>query len=216
MTSEDRSGSITREGGTRIVAIRTVVRLMAAATLSIFPIHVVTQTVSVTTVDDPEAYAVYASLFAQGATVPMRYGSSLVIQQETVTNWGCLPSGRQFEAEWRSVVDNLKRENNGVRTLRPNQSLGLPYTLVGSADLRRIIRPPDYSWAEFRRKYPESGGYVQLSAVGFNDAKTRAIVYAAQSCGPECARGSHHVLEKADGSWRDAHVPGLIQCETGS
>jgi hypothetical protein len=189
---------------------------MAAAMLSIFPIHVLTQTVSVKTVDDPETYAVYASLFAQAATVPVRHGSSLVIQRETVTNWGCMPSGRLFEAEWRSVVDNLKRENSGVRTLRPNQSLGLPYTLVGSVDLRTIIRPPDYSWTEFHLKYPESGGYVQLSAVGFNDAKTRAIVYAAQSCGPECARGSHHVLEKVDGAWREANVPEMIQCETGS
>jgi hypothetical protein len=42
------------------------------------------------------------------------------------------------------------------------------------------------------------------------------MVYIAHICGPECAGGMHHVLEKVDGSWRDAQVPGMIQCESGS
>ena len=35
---------------------------------------------------------------------------------------------------------------------------------------------------QFFRRYPDSGGYIIVSAVGFNKEMTRAIVYTGSSC----------------------------------
>lgn len=199
---------------------RTMLRVAGAlvlVTALALPNHSATaQNSAVKPVDDSEAYAVYASLLPREWIVAVEHATSLVVQKDTVTNWGCMPSGAQFEAEWRPVIDSLKVQNASVRTLRPDYPLGLPFTLLGSADIQAIIRSPAHNWPDFNRKYPESHGYVQVSAVGFDQMRTRAMVYIAHICGPECAGGMHHVLEKVDGSWREARVPGMIQCESGS
>jgi len=135
-------------------------------------------------VDDAEAYAVYASILPHDWIVVDAHATSLVIRKETVTNWSCMPSGRQFEAEWRPVIDSLRRENRSVRTLRPLFHLGLPYTLVATSELNALFQAPGYSWADFHRRFPGSGGYIELSAVGFDDSKARAIVYLAHHCVP--------------------------------
>jgi hypothetical protein len=41
-------------------------------------------------------------------------------------------------------------------------------------------------WDGFYQKYPDSGGYMFLSAVGFDAPKQRAMVYMAGSCGGLC------------------------------
>ncbi|MEO7157279.1 MAG: hypothetical protein ABI039_06950, partial [Vicinamibacterales bacterium] len=40
----------------------------------------------------------------------------------------------------------------------------------------------------------DSGGFMVISAVGFNAARTRAMVYMAHSCGSLCGGGTHHLL----------------------
>ena len=49
-----------------------------------------------------------------------------------------------------------------------------------------------------------SGGYIQLSAVGFDAAGTRAMVYVAYQCGGLCGGGTLYLPEKVNGGWREA------------
>jgi hypothetical protein len=56
-------------------------------------------------------------------------------------------------------------------------------------------------WEGFYQRYPDSGGWIELSAVGFNVDKTVAVVYMGHHCGPLCGSGGFHVLEKKDGKW---------------
>ena len=58
----------------------------------------------------------------------------------------------------------------------------------------------------------DSGGYMVASAVGFDPVKRRAMVYMAHSCGALCGGGTHHLLEKVDGAWREAKIPGVSNC----
>lgn len=44
-------------------------------------------------VDEPEAYAVYASLLPNEWIVRVAKAKTLVVQEETATNWQCMPSG---------------------------------------------------------------------------------------------------------------------------
>jgi hypothetical protein len=61
-------------------------------------------------------------------------------------------------------------------------------------------------------RYPDSGGFMQVSAVGFDTARARAIVYMAHSCGGLCGGGTYHFLQKIDGVWREVKVQGMTSC----
>ena len=52
-----------------------------------------------------------------------------------------------------------------------------------------------------------------MSAVGFNEDKTLAVVYSGSTCGGECGRWSLHLFEKIDGKWKS--LPG-VTCVTVS
>lgn len=174
-----------------------------------------------TPADDPEAYAVYASLLPNEWTVTVAKAKRLVVQEETETNWTCMPSGKPLETDWKPVLDSYKAANASVRSIRANQSLGFPYDVVPSVAISKLMSdratPGGRDWWQgfgfgFGQKYPESGGYLQLSAVGFDPDHTRAMVYVAHYCGPMCGGGMHHLLEKIDGVWREANIDDLIQC----
>ena len=63
--------------------------------------------------------------------------------------------------------------------------MGFPYKLVTRAD-------------------SALGGHIQMSAVGFDPAGTRAMVHMAYLCGGLCGGGNLHLLEKVNGGWREA------------
>jgi hypothetical protein len=169
-----------------------------------------------TSVEDPEAYAVYASLLSNEWTVRVAHAKTLVFQEETGTNWRCLPSGKPLEEDWRALVDSLRSENAKPRRLRAGFPLGTPYLVVPSADITASFHdvPNDlnFGWGGFYKRYPDSGGFMVVSAVGFDVSRKRAMVYMAHSCGSLCGGGTHHLLEKVDGAWREARLPGVSNC----
>ena len=126
-----------------------------------------------------------------------------------------MPSGKPLETDWKPVVDSYRSENAQPRVVRPNHKLGLPYEVAPAATLAaffKMNRATSDSWNAFYRRYPGSGGYLEVSAVGFDAAKTRAMVYLAHSCGSLCGGGQHYLLEQVEGTWREAKIPDLIQC----
>jgi len=166
-----------------------------------------------TVIDDSESYAVYASLLpGEVATAANGKTRELVIQRETSTNNECTLSGAALEGEWKPVVDDFKLQNARVRMLLPDRDLHSPYTLVPRKEIMAFFTKGPESWQGFYRRYPDSGGYIEMSAVGFNASRTRAMVYIAHYCGGLCGGGAHHLLEKVDGSWREAKAPGITAC----
>jgi len=172
-------------------------------------------------VDDPEAYAAYASLLPNEWTIRVGKAKTLVIQEETATRWDCMPSGEAMQTTWKPVVDAYRAANAAPHKLLANQELGIPYQVVPGKAIalsfdRLIPNGGSDGWSGFYRKYPDSGGYVEMSAVGFDSAKVRAMVYIGHSCGGLCGGGTHHLLEKVEGVWRAAKIPGLMQCQWAS
>ena len=164
-------------------------------------------------VDDPEAYTVVASLLPNEWPIRTANAKRLVFQQETGTNWECIPSGKPLDTEWRPVVDNFRAENASVRIVRPGFPLGRPYIVVPRADIEARLREvPTAPWSGFFKRYPDSGGFITVSAVGFDASKERAMVYISHSCGLLCGGGTHHLLEKIEGTWREAKIPGVSNC----
>jgi hypothetical protein len=161
-------------------------------------------------------YAVYASLLPNEWTVRVAHAKALVFQEETGTNLRCMPSGKPLEEDWRPVVESFRAENLKPRRLRTGFPLGTPYVVVASADItasfREMPNDPNLGWGGFYKRYPDSGGFMVVSAVGFDPSRKRAMVYMAHSCGSLCGGGTYHLLEKVDGAWREARVPGVSNC----
>lgn len=166
-------------------------------------------------IDDPEAYAVYASLIPSEWTVRVARASRLVVARETATHNQCLPSGGPLETGWRPVMDSYKAANATIRSILPDRDLGHPYVVVPKSEIAQVFKEPRdlaSGWTTFYNRYPDSGGYMEFSAVGFDPSKTRALVYVAHHCGSLCGGGAHHLLQKIDGRWTPARLEGVTQC----
>ena len=107
-----------------------------------------------------------------------------------------------MSGEWAEVASNFRRENTRGRLLRTGLPLGVKYRLVS----RKAILADD---ARVAAKHPIGGNaprpgslrYIALSAVGFNAARTKALVYAR-------FRTLHYsdellMKELKDGKWVD-------------
>ena len=166
--------------------------------------------------DEPEAYKVYAALLPDEWIVREARAKILVFQQETATYPRCMPSGTPLETEWLSVVKDFRAANATPKLLHAGFDLGVPYVVVPSADIRAMFQSPGAAiapgWVDFYQQYPDSGGYMFVSAVGFDASKRRAMVYMAHSCGGLCGGGTYHFLEKIGGAWRHARLAGLTNC----
>ena len=166
-------------------------------------------------IDDPAAYAVYATLLADHELVRMG-AKTLVIRQETTnpTDRACLPSGEAMETDWRPVLEAYNAANAAVHSVLGGDRLGRPYTVVSAARIEAVFKDSVQGavWDAFHRRYPDARGYVEVSAVGFDAERRRAMVYLAHHCGLLCGGGQVYLLEKVDGTWRKVDPPGLQRC----
>ena len=51
----------------------------------------------------------------------------------------------------------------------------------------------------------------QVSAVGFDASRTHAIAYVGSLCGPDCSRGSYHLLVKGKEGWKETNGSPVCQ-----
>jgi len=162
--------------------------------------------------DVAEAYQVYSALLPREESAGFAKGT-LVIQKETVP--GTDPSEPCLTPEaatkFKDAVADYDRANSKPWLLQHQFQIEKPYELVSSQSIETLFKQHD--WEGFYKRYPDSGGFLTLSAVGFNQDKTRAIVYTGSACGNLCGRWAWHLVEKVDGKWKEA--PG-VSCLTVS
>ena len=160
-----------------------------------------------------EAYRVYSVLLPREESYGFAKGT-LVIQQDTVGKQAMTEKCLTAEAakKFKDAITDFDRVNSKRWVLQRHFEVEKPYELV-TQDTIRLFFKGNGDWNGFYDRYPGSGGYVILSAVGFDEDKTQAIVYTGSSCGGLCGRWSFHLLEKVDGKWKQ--VPG-VSCLTVS
>jgi hypothetical protein len=169
----------------------------AMVSLSLVTLNRVTVAQTRDVIDDLETYAVYASV------LPARFSSAdtdvarVALLSETRAHTACFP---RVEPAWTSVIENYKTANARVRRLLPGFDLGLPYTLV-QPDPRMESSPK--STDDLRAFYAHfpNRQLLSLSAVGFDETRTRALVTVQYRCGFDCAGGYQVLREKIDGRW---------------
>lgn len=162
---------------------------------------------------DRDTYAVYTALFAKaGASLVER--RPLVIRSDTRTrgNISCLPSGRLIAGEWKPAMDDFLRQNSSQRFL--NGSLlvvEVPFEIVAWPEIMTGEDTYD-GWKNFRARWPKAEGYYDVTAVGFDPARTRAIVYVGFHSGAGRGEGRYYFLENI-GGWDEVVLDGVNVCQ---
>jgi hypothetical protein len=167
--------------------------------------------------DVKEGYLVYKAVLQLHMDLDQR--GTMVIAEETSPGHPgieeCLAPGTA--ERFKEAITDYKQLSKFNWVLQNRFPVKRKYELVSLKALfergASANRTSNDSWREFYQRYPESGGIIDLSVVGFNDDKTLAVVYAGVSCGSLCGHWSWHLREKKDGTWKA--VPGAM-CYTVS
>jgi hypothetical protein len=150
--------------------------------------------------EDAEAYAVYSALlptFWPPGNRPRT--KKLIIRSETTTKKLCLKPDPDTEKIVGQAISEFVKLNKKTWLLQRHFNIESPYELIAYSEIRGAIKQG--GWEKFYQQYPDSSGWVDLSAVGFNAEKTVAVVYTGHHCGMLCGGGRYHVLQKKDGKW---------------
>jgi hypothetical protein len=132
---------------------------------------------------------------------------ALVLLNETGTRSGCVPTGPFIDEHWQEAIADHLRVNGEPRRVLSGRDIGVSYAVSSREDVDSLMSkdPTDalvQRWDGYYRRHPDSGGFIQLSAVGFDRLRTRAVVYVAHSCDVQCGGGTYHLLEKNGTDWR--------------
>jgi hypothetical protein len=149
--------------------------------------------------EDQEAYEVYSAILPLEWPLRDAHAKRLIIQNETKGYEMCLRPEKEWQEKIGPAISDYVKANAKPSLLQPRIKVGAPYRLIIADELRSTIQTA--GWEGFYQRYPDSGGWMELSAVGFNVNKTVAVVYMGHHCGPLCGGGGFHVLEKKDGKW---------------
>src|SRR5262249_28722030 len=106
---------------------------------------------------------------------------------------------RRLSPLLRVTVDDYVNKNKKAKSLSRALNLKLPYVFFTKDDER--IFESSNGWETYAQKFPDSGGFISLSSVGFNSERNQAVLYVARNCGRLCGGGFIAVLTKVDGVW---------------
>ena len=149
--------------------------------------------------EDAEAYEVYSVILPTNWVWQAQKAKTLVIQSETKGYKMCLQPEAESEKIIGQAISEYVKLNEKTWLLQEHLNIEKPYKFITSDGLKTVFEHGD--WEKFGKQYPGSGGWIELSAVGFNADKTVAVVYMGHHCGGLCGGGGFHVLQKKDGKW---------------
>jgi hypothetical protein len=166
----------------------------------------------------PSPYEVDEAYLVYGALLPFEEGyinaqKSLVIQRETVPT--TVPAGsdtldlsclnKSLAGRFNDAIADFDRVNTRRWLLQAKVRSLKAYKLVSADAIQAFFKDQDlkHSWDAFYKRYPGSGGFLTVTAVGFNRDKTLAVVHSGTTCGSLCGSWALHFLQKVDGEWKE-------------
>jgi len=182
------------------------IRLVVASCLCWSAIAAGQTTSGAPTHDFTDAYQIYSLLLPHEESYEFAKGT-VVIQEEMVSDRAVSERCVTPEAarRFKDAIADYRHVNSQRGVLKRQFRIERSYEVVSSDTIKALFK--DGGWGSFYKRYPESGGYIIMSAVGFNKERTRAIVYTGSSCGDLCGSWRFHLVEKIHGNWRE--VPGV-------
>lgn len=167
--------------------------------------------------EEPEAYRVYSSIFPKEWAWQEARANTLVIRVETVPYTMCIEPDKESEKIIGNAIADYKAVNQHKWLLQRQFDIEKPYELISGEEIDITFKSGGRDgWEAFYERHPDSGGWMELSAVGFNTSKTIAVVYAGHHCGWLCGGGTFHVLRKTNGRWLPLQLKGGSFCSWAS
>ena len=108
-------------------------------------------------------------------------------------------------------MDDFLGQNASQRFL--NQSLlvvKVPFEIVAWSEIMTGEDTYD-GWKNFRARWPKAEGYYDVTLVGFDPDRTRAVVYVGFHSGAGRGEGRYHFMEKT-GDWAEVVLDGVDAC----
>jgi hypothetical protein len=115
----------------------------------------------------------------------------------------------------KETTQDYEEKNKSPAPLENRFSVKVPIVLMSEGDRDRVFQvkgegekktgnPKGFD--EFYRLYPKSTGFMSVSRIGYNSAKTQALLYIGNLCGGLCGTGQVFLLVKDDGAWKVQYV----------
>jgi hypothetical protein len=152
--------------------------------------------------EQDDSYAIYSLLLRNEAPKGVDTWARAIIgetQRGRLTM--CLRPEPHQESVYLPLIKDFERKNK------------VPFTLQSKFDLPvfRLISRDDVP--KFLKENPRSGIALEVSAVGYNEDRSRALVYVGHYCGMLCGGGTFHLLAKHGGKWQiDSDFRGAPFC----
>ena len=173
------------------------------------------RTVCQTEISDEE-YAVYSAvinkMFADGKVTfdTQEQVKLLVITDHTISllrashlekqDWASLKQ-RLPEELWE-IINDFAVKNKEPKQLKDNFKVELKRTLIKKDEIEQMSKGEENAWKRFYKSFPNSGGYIGFSRIGFDTEKKQAVVYMEHNCHELCASGHFLLLKKTEEGWR--------------
>jgi hypothetical protein len=197
--------------------MRSAAILLSAVLVSAAAIPQENASSELATYDEAEAYRVYSAILPQEWPWSEANAKTLVIRTETEPYAMCIQPDKESEKIVGDAIADYKKKNQKKWLLGRQFEIAKPYEMIPGDEIDTIFKTEGTAgWKTFYERHPDSSGWIELSAVGFNAAKTVAVVYAGDSCGSLCGGGTFHILQKVDGKWIPLRLKGVTSCAWAS
>ena len=176
--------------------------------------------------EDKEIYEVYSAVVPMDAWYRENSKVILILADIPPREWqirsprGALTGDAKFMESFEPILASFESANRTAILLRSDFRVAKPTRLVTRAQLDAAFERPlgteaGDGWEGFRHHFPDSAGYLILSAVGFNADRTIALVYEEHRCGGLCGAARYYILQKRQGLWVRYFPDGLKSATTG-
>jgi hypothetical protein len=167
--------------------------------------------------ETPEAYEVYAAILPSEWSWKDAKAKRLVIRASTIHYNMCLEPDADSAKLIGSAITDYIQQNQHPWLLQPRLTIEKPYVLLSPEQIESTFRRSPEGWEAFTQMYPDSGGIIEFSAVGFNSNKTVAVVYSGHSCGASAVEEDSRFFKVRTGNGshsrgREVNACGFLEC----
>lgn len=157
--------------------------------------------------DISSEYSVYSAILKQGFP---NIKKPLIVQQTSDSKTSIAFHENVYEDRLapedigKEVFVELVLKNNSVDELEDKFAISpRKVQLITRSDLDAAfsVNGTYLGWDEFYKRYPDSGGYIYFSKVGFDSNKAKALVEYGYVFGGLGAEGGFVYLEREGGVW---------------
>lgn len=107
------------------------------------------------------------------------------------------------EKTYKEILQDFQKKEFAL--LSRNLDLNVNYLILTKDEEEKIfIDYAEVGWFLFYSRYPDAEGVIEVSRVGFNTQKNKALVYIGHVVKFLAGRGFHFLLIKENGVWKIA------------